>query len=72
MRSQKRSKRRMERPETYLIKLRKKLGIRPLVETKRREVAKALSVAQGDKVLAAALLGIGKTTIYRTLENGRL
>jgi predicted DNA-binding transcriptional regulator AlpA len=30
-----------------------------------------LSVAQGDKVLAAALLGIGKTTIYRTLENGR-
>jgi transcriptional regulator of acetoin/glycerol metabolism len=61
-----------ERPETYLAKLRKKLGVRPLVETKRREVAKALSLAQGDKVLAAALLGIGKTTIYRTLENGRL
>jgi hypothetical protein len=71
MKTQKRRKRRMERPETYLAKLRKKLGVRPLVETKRREVAKALTVAQGDKVLAAALLGIGKTTIYRTLENGR-
>jgi transcriptional regulator of acetoin/glycerol metabolism len=71
MKTQKRRKKRTERPETYLAKLRKKLGVRPLVETKRREVAKALSVAQGDKVLAAALLGIGKTTIYRTLENGR-
>ncbi|HLJ25882.1 MAG TPA: hypothetical protein VKY85_04170 [Candidatus Angelobacter sp.] len=72
MKSQRKTtKRRMERPETYLAKLRKKLGVRPLVETKRREVARALTVARGDKVLAAALLGIGKTTIYRTLENGR-
>jgi transcriptional regulator of acetoin/glycerol metabolism len=70
MKSQTKTRRRMERPETYLVKLRKKLKVRPLVETKRREVARALTVARGDKVLAAALLGIGKTTIYRTLENG--
>ena len=72
MKTLRKQKKHTERPETYLAKLRKKLGVRPLVETKRREVAKALSAAQGDKVLAAALLGIGKTTIYRTLENGRL
>ncbi|HLJ25883.1 MAG TPA: hypothetical protein VKY85_04175 [Candidatus Angelobacter sp.] len=71
MKSQERQKRRAERPESYLAKLRKKLGVRPLLETKRREVTRALTVARGDKILAAALLGIGKTTIYRTLENSR-
>jgi transcriptional regulator of acetoin/glycerol metabolism len=61
-------KRQNGQPERYLLRLRKKLGVRTLTETKRREVEKALSVTQGDKVLAAALLGIGKTTVYRTLE----
>lgn len=43
--------------------------MRTLYETKLKEVKKALSATQGDKVLAAALLGIGKTTIYRTLQD---
>ncbi|HKE32150.1 MAG TPA: hypothetical protein VKD65_10535 [Candidatus Angelobacter sp.] len=62
-------RRRRNQPERYLDQLRRKLGVRPLIETKLREVKRALSAAQGDKVLAAALLGIGKTTIYRTLQD---
>jgi transcriptional regulator of acetoin/glycerol metabolism len=62
-------RRRSQRPERYLEQLRRKLGVRTLYETKLKEVKKALSVTQGDKVLAAALLGIGKTTIYRTLQD---
>ena len=62
-------KRKKNQPERYLDQLRRKLGVRPLVETKLKEVKRAVSVAQGDKVLAAALLGIGKTTIYRTLQD---
>lgn len=62
-------KKRGQRPERYLEQLRRKLGVRTLYETKLKEVKKALSVTQGDKVLAAALLGIGKTTIYRTLQD---
>ena len=42
--------------------------VRPWLETERKEVRAALRKAQGDKVVAAALLGIGKTTIYRKLE----
>jgi len=49
------------------LQLRKKLGVQTLSDTKLKEVKKALSVTRGDKVLAAALLGIGKTTLYRTL-----
>jgi transcriptional regulator of acetoin/glycerol metabolism len=62
-------RKRSQRPERYLEQLRRKLGVRTLYETKLKEVKKALSVTQGDKVLAAALLGIGKTTIYRTLQD---
>jgi len=62
-------RRRRNQTERYLDQLRRKLGVRPLIETKLKEVKRALSVAQGDKVLAAALLGIGKTTIYRTLQD---
>jgi hypothetical protein len=62
-------KRKRNQPERYLDQLRRKLGVRPLIETKLKEVKRAVSVAQGDKVLAAALLGIGKTTIYRTLQD---
>ncbi|HLJ26598.1 MAG TPA: hypothetical protein VKY85_07795 [Candidatus Angelobacter sp.] len=53
---------------SQLEELRKRFKIRPLIETKRREVERALVLTKGDKVLAAALLGIGKTTVYRTLE----
>ena len=36
-----------------------------LVEVKRRAVAEALDQCHGNRLLAARLLGIGKTTIYR-------
>jgi len=63
------SKRRknMARPETFLLGLRKKLGVRTLLEVKRQALHKALAATKGDKALAAALLGIGKTTLYRSL-----
>ena len=60
-------RRRTDPADRYLLQLRKKLGVQTLSDTKLKEVKKALSVTRGDKVLAAALLGIGKTTLYRTL-----
>lgn len=42
--------------------------IKPWQETRKREILGALRKAKDDMVLAAALLGIGKTTIYRALE----
>lgn len=42
--------------------------VTPWRETEMKEVRAALRKAQGDKIIAAALLGIGKTTIYRKLE----
>lgn len=42
--------------------------VTPWRETEFREIRAALSKAQGDKVIAAALLGIGKTAIYRKLQ----
>lgn len=40
----------------------------PLAETVRRAVLHALGETGGDKVTAARLLGIGKTTLYRKLK----
>ena len=54
-------------PEKFLLGLRKKLGVRTLLEVKRQALHKALAATKGDKALAAALLGIGKTTLYRSL-----
>jgi transcriptional regulator of acetoin/glycerol metabolism len=51
-----------------LIKLRKDLGIKTLKEVKRDEIARAIVLANGDNVLAALLLGIGKTSLYRALK----
>lgn len=51
-----------------LRRLRAKLKIKPLHETLQKEVINAMRITKGDKVMAAALLGIGKTTIYRKLE----
>jgi transcriptional regulator with PAS, ATPase and Fis domain len=48
-------------------KLRK--AITPWHETERREIAHALKIAKNDKALAATLLGIGNTTIYKKLRN---
>jgi transcriptional regulator of acetoin/glycerol metabolism len=54
--------------KSELHKLRAKLKVKPLHETLQREVIRATKIAEGDKILDAALLGIGKTTIYRKLE----
>ncbi|MGH9519195.1 MAG: sigma 54-interacting transcriptional regulator, partial [Terriglobales bacterium] len=43
-------------------------GIRAMAEVERDAILAALSQVKGDKLLAAKLLGIGKTTIYRKLK----
>ncbi len=40
----------------------------PLRELERRAILRAVTDAGGDKLLAARLLGIGKTTLYRKLK----
>jgi len=40
----------------------------PLEELERRAILRALQEANGDKLAAARLLGIGKTTLYRKLK----
>ncbi|MBI4459257.1 MAG: sigma-54-dependent Fis family transcriptional regulator [Acidobacteria bacterium] len=40
----------------------------PLEEMERQSILRALAGAGGDKLLAARLLGIGKTTLYRKLR----
>jgi transcriptional regulator with PAS, ATPase and Fis domain len=52
----------------FLSQLRRKLNVQPLEEIERRAIDKALRATHDDKVLAAALLGIGKTTLYRKLK----
>ena len=56
------------RPDKYLITLRKKLGIITMQEAKARAMTKAYAACKGDAILAAALLGIGKTSLYRFLN----
>jgi transcriptional regulator with PAS, ATPase and Fis domain len=40
----------------------------PLVEVERRAIMKALDYTNGDRAVAAHLLGIGRTTLYRKLK----
>jgi two-component system response regulator HydG len=40
----------------------------PLEELERRAILRALREAGGDKLAAARILGIGKTTLYRKLK----
>lgn len=40
----------------------------PLEELERRAILRALRETAGDKLAAARLLGIGKTTLYRKLK----
>ena len=44
----------------------------PLEELERRAILQALSETGGDRVAAARLLGIGKTTLYRKLKQYRI
>ena len=42
--------------------------VTPLAETEKREILKAIRIFDGDKLKAAKVLGIGKTTLYRKLK----
>jgi len=42
--------------------------IMPLAELERQAILNAIRKLNGDKLLAARLLGIGKTTLYRKLK----
>jgi transcriptional regulator with PAS, ATPase and Fis domain len=44
----------------------------PLVELERRAIMNALDYTQGDRAVAAHLLGIGRTTLYRKLKEYKL
>jgi two-component system response regulator HydG len=44
----------------------------PLEELERRAILRTLRETSGDKVAAARMLGIGKTTLYRKLKQYRL
>jgi two-component system response regulator HydG len=47
-------------------------GIIPLTEMEKRAIRDALEYTKGDRVMAAYLLGIGRTTLYRKLKEYRL
>ncbi|MEK7753732.1 MAG: helix-turn-helix domain-containing protein, partial [Acidobacteriota bacterium] len=42
--------------------------ILPLVELEKRAIAQTLEYTRGDRVMAANLLGIGRTTLYRKIK----
>ena len=42
--------------------------VQPLAEMERQAILSAIRILDGDKLLAAQLLGIGKTTLYRKLK----
>jgi transcriptional regulator of acetoin/glycerol metabolism len=44
----------------------------PLSDLKRRAIANALAFTKGDRALAAQLLGVGRTTLYRKVKEYRL
>jgi transcriptional regulator with GAF, ATPase, and Fis domain len=46
--------------------------ILPLMELERNAIMEALKFTQGDRSIAANLLGIGRTTLYRKLKEYRL
>jgi len=47
-------------------------GVIPLPELERRAIVNALEYTKGDRAIAAHLLGIGRTTLYRKLKEYRL
>jgi DNA-binding NtrC family response regulator len=44
----------------------------PLTELERRAILQALEFTKGDRAVAANLLGIGRTTLYRKLKEYEL
>lgn len=58
-------------PETLIPRVppqREDVPVVPLQELERREIMRAIRYTQGDRNLAAHLLGIGRTTLYRKLK----
>ena len=51
--------------------LRRKLGIKNIREMRHDMIARVLKLTNGDVSLTAALLGMGKTTIYRVLRTSK-
>jgi DNA-binding NtrC family response regulator len=47
-------------------------GVIPLVELEKRAILNALEYTKGDRAVAAHLLGIGRTTLYRKLKEYQL
>jgi len=47
-------------------------GVIPLMELERRAIMNALDYTKGDRAVAAHLLGIGRTTLYRKLKEYQL
>jgi transcriptional regulator of acetoin/glycerol metabolism len=43
-------------------------GIIPLTEMEKHAILNALEYTKGDRAMAALLLGIGRTTLYRKLK----
>ncbi len=43
-------------------------GIIPLAEVEKRAIVQAIDYTKGDRTVAAAMLGIGRTTLYRKLK----
>ncbi len=43
-------------------------GIIPLAEIEKRAIVQAIEYTKGDRTVAAAMLGIGRTTLYRKLK----
>jgi two-component system response regulator HydG len=44
------------------------VAVKPLADLEREEILRAIRLLRGDKLQAARLLGIGKTTLYRKLK----
>lgn len=47
------------------------VGISPIAELEQRAILRAIEQLNGDKLKAAKMLGIGKTTLYRKLKQYR-
>lgn len=45
------------------------IGVVPLMEVEKRAILEAMEYTKGDRTVAAALLGIGRTTLYRKLKD---
>jgi two-component system response regulator HydG len=54
--------------EQKVIAATKAPKILPLIEVERAAILEAIEQLHGDKLMAAKLLGIGKTTLYRKLK----